>query len=78
MFKHFKRRWTAIGNMVSIIYSKVNWWNFIFTIPIATFFSIFVVLIMQLEDYDDVDYWDSQMDKRYIEPLNEMINRKKS
>jgi hypothetical protein len=63
MFKHFKRRWSDIGEMLKEMYSEITWLNFLWVLPGAIFFTFFIVFFMQLEDYDEIDKHEDYMDE---------------
>ena len=62
MFKHFKRRWSDAGDILREMYSMVTWRNAIVFLPGAIFLTFFLVFMMQFEDYDEIDKWESYMD----------------
>jgi hypothetical protein len=63
MFKHFKRRWSDIGRMLGEMYSEITWINFPLYLPGAIILSFFVIFLMQLEDYDEIDKYEAYMDE---------------
>lgn len=62
MFKYFKRRWADIGEILIEIWSLITWTNFLWFILGAIIFSLFVIVIMQFEDYEESDKWESYID----------------
>ena len=63
MFKHFKRRWSDIGEMLKDLYSGITWINFLLVLPGAIFLTFFIIFMMQFEGYDEIDQWEEYMDE---------------
>jgi hypothetical protein len=62
MFKYFKRRWTDIGIMLKGLWSELTLFNSIFYFPGAIFLSLFMIFLMQFEDYDLIDSCEEEME----------------
>lgn len=64
LFPHFKRRVKDTAQMIKECYSIVTWKNFIWTIPGATFVTLFVLFCMLFEDYDETDAWERKIEEK--------------
>ena len=67
LFPHFKRRVSDTAGMIKECYSIVTWKNFIWTIPGATFVTLFVLFCMLFEDYDETDAWERKIEEKLRE-----------
>ena len=67
LFPHFKRRVKDTAGMIKECYSIVTWKNFIWTIPGATFATLFVLFCMLFEDYDETDAWERKIEEKLRE-----------
>jgi hypothetical protein len=64
MFKHFKRRWSDTGDILREMCALITWRNAVVFLPGAIVLAAFVVLMMQFEDYDEIDEWESDMESQ--------------
>ena len=67
LFPHFKRKANDTAGMIKECYSIVTWKNFIWTIPGATFVTLFVLFCMLFEDYDETDAWERKIEEKLRE-----------
>ena len=74
LFPHFKRRVKDTAGMIKECYSIVTWKNFIWTIPGATFATLFVSFLMLFEDYDEIDAWERKIEEK----MSELEERRES